>query len=831
MRRTTVVLFAVLASLFVSLNAVSTASAADQAGASKKAKKTKKAKPRVNILTTRSGQLAKGRIKVRVRGSSRARVRLSGISSTFDVARARLVKPKRVRLNRRGVRTVALRLTPAARKAVRGCEPRRLVVTGKSGKRAGRSNKALVRNTAACKLSQVNLTRAADCEFIAQPKHGMCMLPFPSDYYTVDDPTTATGKRIRFTEGGMPQNDKGVPIDPSNYDLSDGFSQGQGIALKIPGIESVQAVDANRLVPINDIGRYADRNQRVVVIDTKTNKRWPIWANIDSNAEAERNRLLEIKPAKNFSAGGRYIVALRNLTDVDGKPLAAPEAFRYYRDRISSGQKQVNDRRQKFESIFKTLRKAGIKRSELYLAWDFTVASDENNYRRVLSMRDRAFAELGDTDLADNVIEPGSAAPAFQIDSVESHPNERIARYIKGSFTVPCFLKSNNANPDCGPGSTMDLDADGLPKRHGYWQANMECIVPQVAVDHGGKMRPMVFGHGLFGRADGVTGSVNPLLAHDHEMVLCATDEIGMAGDDPLEVIYALRDLSKFKMLPDRLAQAIVNELFLARLMYHPDGLATHPAFQKDDESLIDPQGVYYMGASQGGILGGVLTAVSPDFTQASLLVGGMNYSTLLPRSIDFDLYAGFLYPSYPDEMSRPLLFGLMQMLWDRTEPNGYAHRMTDNPPPNTPKHNVTLQIALGDHEVSNFAAEVQARTVGMATIDPAIDPTRWPDHDVLWDVPRIKPHEYPYHGSNIVYFDGGPMRNSNPADPGSSIIGTPPPPFENIPPRLGQNPHGAPGGATKAVQMTSDFLQPNGYINDICAPKACYSDVWNGMP
>jgi len=206
-----------------------------------------------------------------------------------------------------------------------------------------------------------------------------------------------------------------------------------------------------------------------------------------------------------------------------------------------------------------------------------------------------------------------------------------------------------------------------------------------------------------------------------------------------------------------------------------------------------------------------------------------MNYSTLLPRSIDFDLYAGFLYPAYKDEKARPLIFSLIQMLWDRSEPNGYAHRMTDNPPPNTPPHEVTLQIALGDHQVSNFASEVEARTVGMATNQPTLDPGRWPDYDVLWNVPRIKPSEYPYHGSNIIYFDGGPIR-PDPGNP-SNTIGTPPPPFTNVANRAGQDPHGAPGGASVAVQMTSDFLQPDGFIDDICAPKACFSDVWNGLP
>lgn len=28
---------------------------------------------------------------------------------------------------------------------------------------------------------------------------------------------------------------------------------------------------------------------------------------------------------------------------------------------------------------------------------------------------------------------------------------------------------------------------------------------------------------------------------------------------------------------------------------------------------------------------------------------------------------------------------------------------------------------------------------------------------------------------------------------------------------------------------MTSTFLQPNGYISDVCSPHACYGDAWDG--
>ena len=97
--------------------------------------------------------------------------------------------------------------------------------------------------------------------------------------------------------------------------------------------------------------------------------------------------------------------------------------------------------------------------------------------------------------------------------------------------------------------------------------------------------------------------------------------------------------------------------------------------------------------------MGGALTALAPDFDRAVLGVPGMNYSTLLRRSVDFDLYAhgeiegvdtpAGLYDSYPNELERPLLLSLIQLLWDRGEANGYAHHMTSDPLPGTPAHDV----------------------------------------------------------------------------------------------------------------------------------------------
>jgi hypothetical protein len=200
-----------------------------------------------------------------------------------------------------------------------------------------------------------------------------------------------------------------------------------------------------------------------------------------------------------------------------------------------------------------------------------------------------------------------------------------------------------------------------------------------------------------------------------------------------------------------------------------------------------------------------------------------MNYSVLLPRSVDYDDFAAILNTVYTDELSRPLILSLIQMLWDRGEPNGYAHRMTTAPLPETPAHTVLMNVAFGDHQVTNFQADVEARTIGASTHVPALYPGRWPDVDLLWNVPPIT--SYPFGGSAIVYGDIGPIR-PNPSGPGT--IGVAPPPLENVPNRAGEDPHGAPRGAPLLLLAISGFLRPNGALQNVCGDSPC---VAGGFP
>src|SRR5207237_8531231 len=144
-----------------------------------------------------------------------------------------------------------------------------------------------------------------------------------------------------------PRNVAHQHIATAPYNVGDGFSPGSVITLKVPGIETTSDVKAIKAAPINAIGRYRNANAPVVVIDTNTGQRWPIWVEIDSTVKAGKANL-EIHPAVNFTSGDRYIVALRNLK-VGKQQLQAPEGFRVYRDNLPSSEEKVNARRSHFE--------------------------------------------------------------------------------------------------------------------------------------------------------------------------------------------------------------------------------------------------------------------------------------------------------------------------------------------------------------------------------------------------------------------------------------------------------------------------------------------------
>ena len=615
----------------------------------------------------------------------------------------------------------------------------------------------------------------------AQPS----LLPWPNDTLTKRDKTTDTGRRLNLPKAGMPRNKDGVPIDPTDMNRADGFSPGSMIIVKVPGLDNAAALQRSHLPSLRNLARSLDRNSPVVVFNARTGKRHPVWAELDSNATTDANRVLIIRPAKNFKEGERYVVVLRNLKDANGKPIK----------RKGSG----------WRPFARGLRKAGVRRRHggIYRIWSFTVASERSLAGRMLHIRDDAFRALGDTNLRD--LKVAGKAPTFTIDKVTDltpAQDDRIARQVDGTMTVPCYL--TNA---CAPGGQFTFSSQGLPQYHGTTTATFTCRIPRSALDPANppQARPSLYGHGLLGSPNEVNAGNVRSMANEHNFVFCATAWAGFASEDLGNVVGAISDFSRFNTVADRMQQGFLNQLLLGRLMIHPQGLSANVAFQKNGRSVIDTRRLFFDGNSQGGIMGGSLTAVAPDFNRAALGVPGMNYSTLLQRSTDFDTYAQLIYPAYPDESTRQLMFAVIQLLWDRGEADGYAQHITSDALPNTPAHTVLMHVAFGDHQVSDTTAEVEARTIGARGYEPPLDAGRSP-----WRRFQLIPSigKFPFGGSAIVMWDSG----------------TPAPPITNTPNRGGEDPHSDPRSTPAARTQKSEFLKIDGHVIDVCGGKPCHS-------
>ncbi|HEV2980051.1 MAG TPA: hypothetical protein VGX51_01360 [Solirubrobacteraceae bacterium] len=648
----------------------------------------------------------------------------------------------------------------------------------------------------------------ADC----QPYSSVpCLLPFPDDRLTREDLSTATGRRVDLPLAAMPLNRSGERIAVGEYDRADGFSPGSALIVHVPGLDNVQALARTGAAGLGELATAEGADEPVVLIDESSASRQLIWSELDLNAPSRQDTVVLIHPARGLLPGHTYVVALRDLRAANGRLLAPPGWFARLRDRRTLLPRE-RSQRARYGRIFAALARAQIARAGLYEAWDFTVASTASLTSRLLAIRDNAFAQLGDFDLADAVAE--GQAPGYTVTS-----EDQIApglRRVQGTFAVPCYLRSCEAGSYAGF-HYPSLNPDAVPTQPPAGTASpaFDCVVPTSA--GAGPARFALYGHGFLATRAEVESAWVQQLAVEHDIAFCATDWWGLDASDLGFFIQSLRDVNELPVTVDRIQQGILNALCLGRLMLSPQGFAANPAFQAGGRALVDGSHLYFYGNSIGAILGGVLTAVEPDLSRAVLDVGGSDFFNLmLPRGSTFSVFGKFVLRNYRDASLHPLVLDLLQQIWERADPDGYAGQMTAQPPPRTPPHEVLMQVAYGDFQVSMYAAAYEARTIGASAYQPAVEGVRARDQQLLFGLPAIS--AFPFAGSAIEIWDSGAGR-------------TQPPPLEGLPPppeAAGNgDPHEDPRYTPAAQQQISDFLQPGGAVTDVCGSLACRTSVF----
>jgi hypothetical protein len=575
-----------------------------------------------------------------------------------------------------------------------------------------------------------------------------CGFPFPSNVYLVNDATTKTGKRVAIPKEAMPLSNVVGRLDPAMVADSDGFSPGQTILTHLPNA----AVTG---LPTQDsIASSILTTSPTILLDTSTGQLVPHWAEIDEESvpDLQSDRSFMIRPAVRLSDATRYIVAIRHVVDPNGAAIPPTPVFQALRDGTTSCDPSVKLREALYADIFAKLKAAGVAQGDLQIAWDYTTASRDNNTRWFLSMRDDALAKVGTKGPAYMLFPPTPAGMtpdpagtscnnlvASTVNPAETHTlspsdigsgncsqdsppnaNGHIWRRLFGLMTVPMYTTTPN------PGAGLNFGSNGMPAQNGMAQYEFEVQIPMSATKKPGS--PLQNGHGLLGSKTEGQDAYLATIDDEGDFVSVAVNLVGFSHDDDLDTAVGntlVQNPAGFKNLVARQHQGLLNSLLSMRLM---NALATDPATFYNGQPTIDPTNKYYRGDSQGGIFGTTYMSVSTDVTRGVVGEPGGPYSLILNRSQDFAPFFVIIQSAFHGGRNIQMFLGVIQMNWDRTEPDGYMPYINQNMLPNTPQHQILIHDALGDYQVSPLGAHVIARAVSAHNLSPV--------NRELWGIP-----------------------------------------------------------------------------------------------
>ena len=471
--------------------------------------------------------------------------------------------------------------------------------------------------------------------------------------------------QVRIPDGLLPEVETPMPV--SRLDHREGFSPIQTALVRLEGIH-VEALSPPEA---------PERSGSVQLIDLDTGERILSFSEVDVTPGAD-GRLLMVRPVEPMPDG--HDIAVVVTTDAAPRP----QAFQNLVDGLEvASHPQLGERTR---GLLDDLDVLGIPSDEVAVAWDFPVQDGRDSLKKML-------AERG----------PVQGHEWVKIDDADSLP-EGIARRLQGTMTVDSWLVDD---------SLSDLDDDGMPTHQGTASADLYVHIPASAIDaEPGTVPVVIWGHGLFNHPvylfnDTSDPSHFIELSERLGFIVVATPYRGLSRKDLPDVIWVANDIGRFPEIPERLAQAVANQVALVEYVQADDGLLSDPELL----GLADPDQVVYLGVSAGAIMGGVTVANVPELEHSVFHVGGGAWSMTFPRSANWDEFEDLVSNGISESHDRQLSYAMVQMYWDPVDPVSWGEELAGR--------SILLQETMLDDEVSNLGTDVLARSARWPVMAP----------------------------------------------------------------------------------------------------------------
>ena len=521
-------------------------------------------------------------------------------------------------------------------------------------------------------------------------------------------PTPAGACSSRPTS--MPRNASGVPIDPTEWNRNDGFSPGSADPHGASPASTSSAPAPRR---VTDIGRSLRASAPIVLLDADHRASASRTGPSSTPARAERRpALLVVRPAVNFPRATASSWRCDDLQDAAGKPIEP----RPTRSAPTATARQTSDPDHRGAPAAHAGR---AQRRSTAPASSATTSFSPGTSPWPASTTSPSGCCTSATTRFD--VPRQTRRPRSQVTQVE---NRRRRAASPAGCRAPSRCRTTS--PATAVPATGSHTRPERPRRrrNGDYTAPFTCIIPRAALKPDGTVararprglrprpaRQRARGRGRQRARHGERAQLR-VLRHRSGSA-CREEDIGNA------VSVARRPLA----VPDHRRPAPAGRaelLFLGRAMIDRRRVRVQPGVPGTGHAADRPARAVLRRQQPGRHHGRRRQAVSQDWTRAVLGVPGDELQHAAPTQHRLRHVQGDLRPA--PTRTRPtasLILGIVQMLWDRGEANGYAQHLTGDPYPDTPNHQVLMHVAFGDHQVANVATEVEARTLGARVAPP----------------------------------------------------------------------------------------------------------------
>ncbi|MFM7202339.1 MAG: hypothetical protein ACKO6N_16270 [Myxococcota bacterium] len=517
-------------------------------------------------------------------------------------------------------------------------------------------------------------------------------LPFPSDVYTVEDPSTLTGKRVVLPAELLTEPFyQSLPFDGrqvvERMREQDGFAPGIPLLLALP----------TRLDPSTLSDLAPQPGALIQLLHARTGRRVPIRAKVfDRHDTVPASSVLVIQPMERLEDEQTYLAVLPEpMVDVKGQPIAPPPLFHQALVDPLVRLPQAARYRPYMLNLGRLLRQHGFSVERVSMAFSFTIQSAQTFYKPLQEL--------------DHFIEQKAKTFPYRLTTLTLQRklfkgSKRAVYRGRGSFELLTFI-----------------DLDGRVREEpSLLEVELLAQLPERCPAGGCPMA--IFGHGLGATKETMFQIADAFAAQGIATVGVAAPWHEFMSAPTVKLLGVKHNIN---LLHGLFLEHILRNVQLVELIKQDlsqrDMLPGKQAHEKTAMPLkLRADRIFYIGQSMGGICGVGVTALAPDIRAAVFDVAGgslvdMIFESWVVKALGMPMLTLGTLKGWENHLA----MALGMYLFNDIDPIGFAPHLTYDPLPGESGRLLSQQAGVGDGLVPNWTTDKLARALGLRTVRP----------------------------------------------------------------------------------------------------------------